>query len=729
MLYSNSSKDVNKVEGATNVWLEFAEREEARSALEEWGEDEIVDLSKPTDLHLWLRSQGYSPIPVCGKRPPMDEWQKLHEVKPKQIWNWRKEWPNAKSTGILTKSTPAIDIDILDAAAVEAVEGLIRKHFGRRGTVIARVGKAPKRLIPFRTDEPFKKFSLNVIAPDGKTGQKIEILGDGQQFVAYGIHPDTKKPYQWHGGELSDVSREDLPCVSESDMKAFLAEAEGVLATHGYTPKGKRPKKKLNGGQNIWESCGEDANRNSSADDWQYLLDHIREGHELHDSLLSLAAKMVTSGMAAGAVVNFLRGAMNSSEAPRDDRWQNRYYDIPRLVKDAEDFRPPVDREVSSIPGLSDEWCDVTKVPRRQWLYGQHYIRGLVTSSVAEGGVGKSTLAVAEAICLSAGDGALRFPVEEQVKVWYWNGEEPRAEIKRRVHAACQHHKIDPYAIAKTFHFTSGLDEFPIKIVTATKKGITVDEKLVSKIIAFIQGNDIGAMVIDPLIKCHGVPENDNTAMDVVNRTWGHIAAVTNCSVELIHHTRKGIKGDTSGNFASDARGAGATMDGVRGSRVLNRMSEKEAGEFDVKDRFEFFRVDRGKVNMIRQGEAACWYRLVSVHIGNGEPDFTLSGDNVQTVERWAPPSVFDTVTTAHMHAVRAKVAVGEYLRDCRAGGDWVGVVVAEVVGLDHEQQRPRVEKIVKHLIALGVLKTIPRKNKDSKPRLYVESGDWEPPQ
>ena len=49
--------------------------------------------------------------------------------------------------------------------------------------------------------------------------------------------------------------------------------------------------------------------RSRGAADWQYLCDRIRAGEALHDSLRDLAAKLIASGMEAGAAVNFLRGA------------------------------------------------------------------------------------------------------------------------------------------------------------------------------------------------------------------------------------------------------------------------------------------------------------------------------------------------------------------------------------------------------------------------------------
>ena len=55
--------------------------------------------------------------------------------------------------------------------------------------------------------------------------------------------------------------------------------------------------------------------------------------HELVAVLTrDLAAKIVRARMDGGAIVNFLRGLMNSSAAARDQRWQDRYDNLPRLV-------------------------------------------------------------------------------------------------------------------------------------------------------------------------------------------------------------------------------------------------------------------------------------------------------------------------------------------------------------------------------------------------------------
>lgn len=68
---------------------------------------------------------------------------------------------------------------------------------------------------------------------------------------------------------------------------------------------------------------------------------NIGAGRELHDSLRDLAAKLTTAGMSGGAAVNLLRAAMEGSAAIRDERWRDRFDDIPRLVDSASGFRDP----------------------------------------------------------------------------------------------------------------------------------------------------------------------------------------------------------------------------------------------------------------------------------------------------------------------------------------------------------------------------------------------------
>src|SRR5262249_17379276 len=152
------------------------------------------------------------------------------------ISSWTRFYPNAENTGILTRNTPCIDIDILNPEASKAIEDLARERFDERGFILVRTGKAPKRAILLRTDKPFQKIVGKVTAPDGDCEQKIELLCDGQQVIVSGIHPETGQRYSWHGGLPTKIKWEDLPYVSEADAKQFVADAVTLLEGYGYTP-------------------------------------------------------------------------------------------------------------------------------------------------------------------------------------------------------------------------------------------------------------------------------------------------------------------------------------------------------------------------------------------------------------------------------------------------------------------------------------------------------------
>jgi hypothetical protein len=281
-----------------------------------------------------LRTAGYCPIPLYGKEPPiygknnkrkgLAGWEKLRDVTAEQIDLWATMWPDAINTGLLTFRMPTLDLDILNEDAVRALEDHVREHYEESGHILPRIGLPPKRAIPFRTEEPFKKIPVvNLIAPNATADakpEKIEFLGDGQQVVVAGIHPDTGKPYHWPRGEPGQIKLEDLPYIREAEARALVeALVEILVRDFGYKRAPLRPQQrqadsapKPDGGQGKGES------------DWTYLIQNILAGRELHDSLTVLAAKKIASGANPGAVINELRALMDASTAPKDDRWRAR---------------------------------------------------------------------------------------------------------------------------------------------------------------------------------------------------------------------------------------------------------------------------------------------------------------------------------------------------------------------------------------------------------------------
>ena len=350
---------------------------------------------------------------------------------------------------------------------------------------------------------------------------------------------------------------------------------------------------------------------------------------------------------------------------------------------------------------------DPASLPRRKFIYGKHYQRGVVSMTAADGGVGKSTLAICEGIAMALARPLLGVPVPEPQEVVYINLEEPAEEILRRVYAVCQHHRIDPKELDGKFFYQSGLDH-PM-VVASMERGKIVPGDLPR---AFdMLGYHV--LIVDPLVGAHGVAENDNTAIDVVMKQFSQIAAGEGMAVEVVHHVRKPVQGGQVEAGVSDTRGASAAVNAARSVRILNAMSEAEAHQGRVADRRGYFRATDGKANYGPLGGAE-WYRLVPVDLPNG--------DSVATVEAWKMPGVFEGVTTADLMRVRVMAGEGDYRSDPQSD-DWIGKAVAEVLDLDAVEDKKRIKALLKKWIDNGVLAVEQRPDATRRERAFVVPG------
>lgn len=176
-----------------------------------------------------LKDNGFSVIPIQPgtKRPghifrgawrPLDDWQKYADQPAK---DWRlNQWASLPGAGagiICGRSLAAVDIDYLDEGLVRKVCEISLKTLG--DTSLVRIGKAPKRILLFRVSEAIKKRKVG----------RVEVLGQGQQFVAFGVHPETQEPYHWVGDSPADVHIQDIPEITPEQLDAFFKALEPVL--------------------------------------------------------------------------------------------------------------------------------------------------------------------------------------------------------------------------------------------------------------------------------------------------------------------------------------------------------------------------------------------------------------------------------------------------------------------------------------------------------------------
>jgi hypothetical protein len=97
-----------------------------------WGDTTVEETTRSAvpramfEYRMSLRTAGFAPLPVAGKRPVISDWQTRNDTDAAEIASWGATFPGCTNTGILTARTPALDIDIKNADAADAVSELVR---------------------------------------------------------------------------------------------------------------------------------------------------------------------------------------------------------------------------------------------------------------------------------------------------------------------------------------------------------------------------------------------------------------------------------------------------------------------------------------------------------------------------------------------------------------------------------------------------------------------------
>lgn len=181
-----------------------------------------------TAIALQLKKNGYSPIPIriMSKVPLIKNWSLYAEapLSSTQI-NELFNSTNAGGIGVCCGRLIVVDIDTLDPEEAKFTKALAFKHFGV--STLERIGKSPKRQLYYRIATPIKSVKMVL---GGTYNGSLEILSNGRQSVAYGIHPDTGTQYEWVDKEPYSFPFSELAEVSEMQVQSFLQEISGIYA-------------------------------------------------------------------------------------------------------------------------------------------------------------------------------------------------------------------------------------------------------------------------------------------------------------------------------------------------------------------------------------------------------------------------------------------------------------------------------------------------------------------
>jgi hypothetical protein len=191
----------------------------------------IIPIS-PLDAKTRNKKTGQlEPMKSAGKAPGIANWQSV-TIDQDAVDTWRKKYWRY-GIGIRTWYNPAVDVDCMDAEASAYMRGFVESMVG---FAPARVGRAPKTLLIYRADEPFTKVKSHSWIDDFGEKNAVEILGAGQQFVAYGIHPGTQKPYTWIGVEspLNTHGGVDLENITLVQARKIVDEFDRYAMEQGW---------------------------------------------------------------------------------------------------------------------------------------------------------------------------------------------------------------------------------------------------------------------------------------------------------------------------------------------------------------------------------------------------------------------------------------------------------------------------------------------------------------
>ena len=647
----------------------------------------------------------------------------------------------------------AIDIDTMSPEWSKKVHDAA---ISTLGPAPLRIGKAPKCLLLYAAADGIEY--RNVRFDDGVDAEKpglVECLSgaDGTKwFVATGMHKDTGLPYRWpnglpHADELTRVDEAQIASFFDR-LREALPKAKGASATSSIDRE-KVDQDGLKGDMDaVEDALANIVNTPDKIDyfEWVRIAAATRgafqdDPHRGMDAFCDLSERAdldeptedpartynsVKPPFAVGAdyILSLAKRIGTDEYKARIAQAEiEQWFDQPNEAEPMFDL--PASQPAALIDATPYAFPEPTAIPKREWLYGTHYIRQFISTTVAPSGVGKSSLSIVEALAMASGKPLLGTQPKGQHRVWLWNGEDPLEEMERRIAAAMLHYGLTREDIGQNLFLNSGR-QTEIILAQETRSGVTINEPVERALHAAIKAHALDVLVIDPFVSSHRVTENDNGAIDLVTKRWARIADAGRCSIDLVHHVRKLNGGEVT---VEDGRGAVALLATSRSARAIARMTKQEAEKLGLEKRQRrMFRFADGKNNLaLPAGDETDWFELASVQLGNGEGsgvECLMNGDSVGVVTRWGGSSDAPVEADAGKEdALLAALEDAEWRADHRAGEAWAGVAVASVYHLDRHDadDRRQIKDILSRLARSGRLKEVVKKDAKRMPRVFFE--------
>lgn len=357
----------------------------------------------------------------------------------------------------------AIDADTLNLEHARIIREIVERHVG---CVPARIGREPKCLYLVRVTDPlpYTRVEFGERDDKGRLKDRVELLSDGRQFVAHGIHPATGKPYTWPRGLLPF---DKLPIVTPDALKAMMEELRRALpAATPIITEGSSARADVN--QDALRGDPEKVRRAVScipntSEHFPSREDYVKMGYAVKAALPDTEADAFDiwanwcerwdGGENEDAVMRadwdrmrppFSVGAnwlyeLAERHTPHDFSRAAVWFDpITETEVSAFDFAGERDRKSDTDERKPLVWIDPTRwegqaLPRREWEVEGLIPKGEVTLLYGDGGVGKSLLAHQYATCAATGRDWLGQKTRA-ARVMCFFCEDSEEELQRRQH-------------------------------------------------------------------------------------------------------------------------------------------------------------------------------------------------------------------------------------------------------------------------------------------------------
>jgi hypothetical protein len=303
---------------------------------------------------------------------------------------------------------------------------------------------------------------------------------------------------------------------------------------------------------------------------------------------------------------------------------------------------------------------------------------------------------LAEAIDMATGRGILTGKPREKIRVVYYNAEDDQDTIDSRVAAILTLYGIDQEEIEGWLFPHSGVEETAFYMVSG--QDAVINEHLFVAIERFCQEAKADVLIFDPLQDLTRSPET-NEVFRAMGQRMRLMASRTQAALGLIHHTRKVTAGMTPS--IDDGRGGSALRGTARFNRILISMTEDEAAKAGVTNHRHFMRIGDVESNLAPpSADVNRWFEKVDVKTPNGW--------HYGALRPWLWPDAFDGVTRQDAARVRAQInMLPDPPRADVRSGTWVGVIVADALGLDltAKSDKQKVKTVIDKWLETDVLR------------------------